>query len=92
MSGRQLAGWVVGQGVLIAAASALIAPMAGTLLAYVLAYVIQYRSFGWSIPTTPQPRFWMQNFLLAIVASLFAAIYPVYRLRNSAPAGSLRAE
>ena len=92
MSGQQLAGWVLGQGMLIAGASAVVAPIAGTMLAYVLAYVIQYRSFGWSIPTTPQPRFWIENFLLAIVAALIAAIYPVYRLRASPPAGSLRAE
>jgi putative ABC transport system permease protein len=92
MSGKQLAGWVLGQGVLIAGASAIVAPFAGTILAYVLAYVIQYRSFGWSIPTTPQPRFWMENLLLAIAAALIAAIYPIYRLRSSAPAGSLRSE
>jgi putative ABC transport system permease protein len=92
MSGPQLAGWVLGQGVLIASASAIIAPVAGTLLAYVLAYVIQYRSFGWSIPTLPQPQFWIQNFLLAIVAALIAAIYPIYRLSASTPAGSLRVE
>jgi len=92
MSGRQIGGWVLGQGVLIASASAIIAPVAGTVLAYVLAYVIQYRSFGWSIPTHPEPRFWMENLLLAIGASLVAAVYPIYRLRASAPAGSLRVE
>jgi putative ABC transport system permease protein len=92
MSGKQLAGWVLGQGVLIAGASAIIAPFAGTILAYVLAYVIQYRSFGWSIPTTPQPRFWLENLWLAIAAAVIAAIYPIYRLRSSAPAGSLRSE
>jgi putative ABC transport system permease protein len=92
MSGRQLSGWVLGQGILIAGASAIVAPIAGTVLAYVLAYVIQYRSFGWSIPTTPQPRFWIENFLLAIAAALAAAVYPIYRLRSSPPAGSLRVE
>jgi putative ABC transport system permease protein len=92
MSGRQLGGWVLGQGVLIAGASAIIAPAAGTVLAYVLAYVIQYRSFGWSIPTHAEPRFWVQNFLLAMAASVIAAIYPVYRLRAIPPAISLRAE
>ena len=91
MSGRQLSGWVLGQGVLIAAVSAIVAPVAGTILAYILAYVIQYRSFGWSIPTRPEPRFWFQNFLLAIGASLVAAIYPVLRLRAAPPAISLRA-
>jgi putative ABC transport system permease protein len=90
MSSRQLAGWVLGQSVLIAAASAMVAPVAGTLLAYVLAYVIQYRSFGWSIPTTPQPQFWLQNLWLALAAALVAAIYPVYRLRSSPLAARLQ--
>jgi putative ABC transport system permease protein len=92
MSTPQLTGWVLGQAVLIAGASAMIAPVAGTLLAYVLAYVIQYRSFGWSIPTSPQPMFWLENLLLAMIAAVLAAVYPVYRLRAAAPAGGLRME
>jgi putative ABC transport system permease protein len=92
MSARQTALWVLAQGMLIAWAAALIACVAGTVLAYVLAYVIQYRSFGWSIPTSPQPRFWIENLILATIAATVAAIYPVYRLRNAPPAGSLRQE
>jgi putative ABC transport system permease protein len=92
MSARQTAAWVLGQGLLIAWVAAAVASLAGTILAYVLAYVIQYRSFGWSIPTGPQPRFWIENLLLATLAAIVAAIYPVYRLRNAPPAGSLRQE
>lgn len=92
MSARQTAAWVLGQGLLIAWTAAMVASVAGTILAYVLAYVIQYRSFGWSIPTAPQPRFWLENLLLATIAAMIAAIYPVYRLRITAPAGSLRQE
>ncbi|HSV13890.1 MAG TPA: ABC transporter permease [Tepidisphaeraceae bacterium] len=92
MSGRQTAAWVLGQGIVIAWASALIAPVAGTVLAYILAYVIQYRSFGWSIPTHAQPMFWVQNFLIATSAALVAAVYPIYRLRAAPPAASLRPE
>jgi putative ABC transport system permease protein len=92
MSARQTAAWVLGQGLLIAWIAAAVASLAGTILAYVLAYVIQYRSFGWSIPTSPQPRFWIENGLLATLAALIAAIYPVYRLRVTPPAGSLRQE
>jgi putative ABC transport system permease protein len=92
MSAAQTAAWVVTQGLIIAWTAAIVACAAGTVLAYVLAYVIQYRSFGWSIPTSPQPWFWMENMVLATVAALIAAIYPVYRLRNAAPAGSLREE
>ena len=62
------------------------------MLAYVLAYVIQYRSFGWSIPTGPQPRFWLQTFALATAAAVAAAIYPILRLRRTPPASGLRAE
>jgi putative ABC transport system permease protein len=92
MSARQTAAWVVGQGVLIAWISAAIAAVAGTALAYVLSYVIQYRSFGWSIPTSPQPQFWIEALVLATAAAGVAAIYPIYRLRRSAPAESLRQE
>jgi len=92
MSARQTAAWVVGQGVLIAWISAAIAAVAGTVLAYVLSYVIQYRSFGWSIPTSPLPQFWIEALVLATAATAVAAIYPIYRLRRSAPAESLRQE
>jgi putative ABC transport system permease protein len=92
MSGRQLAGWVLAQGLLIACASAAVAPVAGTVLAYVLAYVIQYRSFGWSIPTSPQPRFWVENGVMATAAAICAAVYPIFRLRSDPPSASLRLE
>jgi putative ABC transport system permease protein len=92
MSARQTAAWVFGQGVIIAWTSAAVAAVAGTVLAYVLSYVIQYRSFGWSIPTSPQPRFWVESFALATVAAAIAAVYPVYRLRKTPPAASLRQE
>ena len=84
--------WVIAQGFILAWLSALVAAGAGTVLAYILAYVIQYRSFGWSIPTQPQPRFWVECFVLATMAALIAAVYPVVRLRASPPAGTLRQE
>jgi len=92
MSRSQTATWVIGQGLLIAWTSALMASIAGTALAYVLSYVIQYRSFGWSIPTSPQPRFWLEAFVLATGAALFASVYPIYRLTRTAPAVNLRQE
>jgi putative ABC transport system permease protein len=92
MSARQTAAWVLGQGALIAWISAAVAAVAGTVLAYVLSYVIQYRSFGWSIPTTPQPQFWLEALLLATAAAVVSTVYPVYRLRTTAPAESLRQE
>lgn len=92
MSGRQTAAWVVAQGALIALVSAAVAAVAGTALAYVLAYVIQYRSFGWSIPAGPQPGLWVENVGLALAAAVVAAAYPVWRLRSAPPAADLRQE
>jgi putative ABC transport system permease protein len=92
MSAKQTTTWVLTQGLLIALTSAAVAAVAGTLLAYVLSYVIQYRSFGWSIPTTPQPRFWLESLILATLAAVVATIYPVYRLRKVPPADALRQE
>jgi putative ABC transport system permease protein len=92
MSGWQTSGWVLAQGLIMAWISAIVAAAAGTMLAYVLAYVIQYRSFGWSIPVTLQPKFWIECLGLATLAAIVAAIYPVYRLRSAAPAGNLRQE
>ena len=92
MTDRQISVWIVTQGLIIATSAAVVASAAGTLLAFVLAFVIQYRSFGWSIPTQPQPRFWLQNLALALLAAVVAAIYPVIRARRLAPAGGLRYE
>ncbi len=92
MSRRQTSVWVIGQGMLIAWISALVACVAGTALAFVLSYVIQYRSFGWSIPTQPQPRFWVEAFVIATLAALVASVYPIVRLRAQPPAQGLRRE
>ena len=56
LSRPQTALWLLAEGLLIALTAALVAIIAGTLLAWILASVIQYRSFGWSIPTALRPQ------------------------------------
>jgi putative ABC transport system permease protein len=90
MSGRQLALRLMTEGLLIALIAASIAIVAGTLLAYILAYVIQYRSFGWSIPTTPQPRFWIEALLAFSTAAIVATLYPLMVLRRMPPVEAMR--
>jgi len=92
MTGRQTLVCLLCQGMIIAWSAAALASAAGTILAFVLAYVIQYRSFGWSIPTSAQPRFWLQNLALATAAAVVASIYPAWKLRRSPPALGLRQE
>ena len=92
MSGMQTAMWVIFEGVLIALVAALLACAAGTALAYLLAYVIQFRSFGWSIPMGIHPRLWAEALSWSMIAAVLAAVYPIYRLRRDQPATSLRQE
>jgi putative ABC transport system permease protein len=92
MTGGQTIAWVLGQGFLIAWISAAVAAIAGTVLSWVLANVIQYRSFGWSIPTHPQVSFWIEAMALATAAALVAAAYPIVRLRRWVLAATLRQE
>ncbi|HMO27209.1 MAG TPA: ABC transporter permease, partial [Tepidisphaeraceae bacterium] len=90
MSSRQLALRLVSEGLLIALIASAIAIIGGTVLAYILAYVIQYRSFGWSIPTTVQPRFWMELTIAFCAAAIVAVLYPLSVLRRTPPTEAMR--
>jgi putative ABC transport system permease protein len=92
LSQGQTAVWLLAEGLLIALTAAGVAIVAGSVLAYILAHVIQYRSFGWSIPTLPRPRFWVQTVILATSAALLASVYPLRMLKKLPPAQSLRQE
>jgi putative ABC transport system permease protein len=64
----------------------------GTVLAWVLVYVINVRSFGWSLELQLRPEFYTQAFAVALVAALLAGIYPALRIGRIQPAQALRAE
>ncbi|RIK72477.1 hypothetical protein DCC62_19515, partial [candidate division KSB1 bacterium] len=70
----------------------LIALPAGTVLALVLIYVINLRTFGWTIPFTLEAGAYVQTFLIAFLAALVAAIYPMHRLKQIPIAGAIREE
>lgn len=70
----------------------LIALPAGTVLALVLIYVINLRTFGWTIPFTLEAGAYAQTFLIAILAALVAAIYPMRRLKQIPIASAIREE
>lgn len=64
----------------------------GFVLSLVLIYVINVRSFGWtmqlSLPTTE----FAGAFAVAVIAALLAGIYPALRLTRLLPAAALRSE
>ena len=62
----------------------------GFILSLVLVYVINLRSFGWTIQLTIDPVVFAQALLVSIAAALLAAVYPVIRLQRMPIAAGLR--
>jgi putative ABC transport system permease protein len=64
----------------------------GILMAYILVYVINLRSFGWTLQFMISPDLLLQAVGLAIIAALLAGIYPSLKMAQSNPADALRNE
>jgi putative ABC transport system permease protein len=62
----------------------------GYALAYVLVYVINKRSFGWTLQLEVPPEVLLQAVGLAVVAAILAGIYPAYKMANTSPSEALR--
>jgi putative ABC transport system permease protein len=58
----------------------------------VLVYIINIRSFGWSLELQLRPEFYVQAFSVALIASLLAGVYPALRMGRIQPAVALRSE
>lgn len=89
---RQLWGLVLGQTGLMGLAAGLLAIPVGTMMAAVLVYVINKRSFGWTLLFRPDAGLYGQALLLAVVAALLAGLYPAWRMGQTSPALALREE
>ena len=77
---------------LIGSTAGFLAMPTGFALAWILIYVINVRSFGWTLQMYLEPGYFLQAFLVALIAALLAGIYPVTRLSNMAVATALRQE
>jgi putative ABC transport system permease protein len=64
----------------------------GYALAYVLVYVINRRSFGWTLQLSVPADVLVQAVLLAVGAALLAGLYPAWTMAQSPPALALRDE
>jgi putative ABC transport system permease protein len=62
----------------------------GLLLAFVLVYIINLRSFGWTIQLSLEPATFVQALAVALVSALLAAIYPMLRLGKIQIASAVR--
>lgn len=77
---------------LMGAAAGILAIPVGLILAAILIYVINLRSFGWTIFFTSVPEVYLQAVLVSIGAALIAAIYPMIRLSRLQVVEALREE
>jgi putative ABC transport system permease protein len=64
----------------------------GYILALVLVYVINLRSFGWTITLQLDWPVFAQAVLVSVLAAVLAALYPMRRLLLSSVAAALRQE
>lgn len=92
LSPRQLGWLVTSQTGLIGLVCGLLALPMGILTAVGLVYVINRRSFGWSMEFLISPGILLEGILLALAAALLAGLYPAWRMARTVPAEGLREE
>ncbi len=90
MTPAQLWRYVTLQTGLMGAAAGFFALPLGVLLAVVLVFVINKRSFGWTLELGVSPGILLQALVLAFVASILGGIYPAYKMARALPADGLK--
>ena len=83
---------IVGETALIGAAAGLLAMPVGTAMAALLIFVINRRSFGWTMSMDLDASIFASGLALALIAALLAGVYPAARMAKVQPAVALRTE
>lgn len=89
---RQLWGLVMLETGLLGAAAGLLAMPTGLSLALILVYIINRRSFGWTLQMQVLPEPFLLAFGVALTAALLAGIYPARRMSKIMAADAIRYE
>jgi putative ABC transport system permease protein len=89
---RQLSSVVFIETGLIGAVAGLLSMPTGLALALILTFVINRRSFGWTLQFQLNGALFAQALALSVVAALLAGIYPALRLGRMLAAEVLRGE
>lgn len=92
MTPRQLGGLVVTQTGLMGLAAGVLAVPMGLALSVVMIFVVNKRSFGWTVNMEVGPEVLLQAVGLALVGALLAGIYPAWKMARTSPALALRGE
>ncbi|WAL62578.1 ABC transporter permease [Thermocoleostomius sinensis A174] len=80
MTPRQLSGMTLLETGLMGTMAGVFALPLGFALAWILIYVINVRSFGWTLQMALEGRYFWQALLVSIIAALLAGLYPALRL------------
>ena len=92
MTGREVRTMVVAQTGLMGLWAGLLAVPLGLALAAVLVFVVNVRSFGWTLAFTVSPAVLAQAVGLAVGAALLAGLYPAWTMARTPPALAMREE
>ena len=92
LTARQLWGLILLETGLLGASAGLLAIPTGYILAVILIYIINRRSFGWTLQMQLQPEPFLAALSIAIIAALLAGIYPARRLSRMMAADAIRYE
>jgi putative ABC transport system permease protein len=77
---------------LLGLAAGLLSVPVGLALAAIMIFVINRRSFGWTIHMLVTPAVLFQALGLALIAALLAGLYPAWKMARTSPALALREE
>jgi putative ABC transport system permease protein len=92
MTQRQLWGMTMLETGIMGSTAGIWAMPTGLALALILIYVINRRSFGWTLQLQLLPDYFIQALLIALVAALLAGLYPAFRLSRIQIERALRSE
>lgn len=92
LTGQQLWRLVSLETGLMGAVAGVLAMPTGFVLALILVYIINRRSFGWTLQLQVEPAPFVQALVVAVVAALLAGLYPAYRMTRLAASDAMRFE
>jgi putative ABC transport system permease protein len=90
MTRREVGGLIGAQTGLMGLMAGLLSLPLGLALAAALVFVVNRRSFGWTLQFSVTPGILLTAVALALIAALLAGIYPAWRMAQSRPAHALR--
>jgi len=91
-SRRQIMGMVLVESGLASFLSFVLGALSGTLLAFLLIFVINKQAFGWTVRFFFTPDIYLQTFVLVLALGLAAGAYPAWRAMQANLAAILKEE